>query len=125
MLNGGTTSWEVAARHPSLRRYLGDKASGFVGQDAKHFRLLLAEIVAESVCQKLVSQLTNDNPEDYEDADWDLYYAEYSRLMTEFLPIAPHTTGARYLGLIYFTSAGQAVRLGNRSGDRAKAACRA
>lgn len=81
---------EVAARHPSLRRYLGDKASGFVGQDAKHFRLLLAEIVAESVCQKLVSQLANDNPEDYEDADWDLYYAEYSRLMTEFLPIA-HT----------------------------------
>jgi hypothetical protein len=28
------------------------------------------------------------NPEEYEDADWDTYYAQYSKYMTQFLPIA-------------------------------------
>ncbi len=27
-------------------------------------------------------------PAEYEDADWDQYYAEYTRHMTAFLPIA-------------------------------------
>lgn len=41
----------VSARHKSLHRYLGP-APLYEGQDAPHFRLLLAEIVAESVCRK-------------------------------------------------------------------------
>jgi hypothetical protein len=41
----------VSARHKSLSRYLGP-APGYEGQNAPHFRLLLAEIVAESVCRK-------------------------------------------------------------------------
>ena len=79
---------EIAGKHPSLRRYLGEKATGFPGQESIHFRLLLAEIVAEAVCAHLLSRNVEASPEDYEDADWDLYYAEYSKYMTKFLPIA-------------------------------------
>lgn len=79
---------EIAARHPSLRRYLGDKEHKFPGQETRHFRLLVAEIVADAVCARLVARNVQANPEEYEDADWDAYYAEYSRLMTRFLPIA-------------------------------------
>lgn len=79
---------EIAARHPSLKRYLGDKEHSFPGQETKHFRLLLGEIVADAVCARLVSRNVLANPEEYEDADWDTYYAQYSKYMTQFLPIA-------------------------------------
>lgn len=79
---------EIAARHPSLARYLGSKALNFPGQESKHFRLLLAEIVADAVCARLLDQNIKACPEDYEGADWDQYYAEYSKHMTRFLPIA-------------------------------------
>ncbi|MXX70207.1 MAG: hypothetical protein F4Y74_14765 [Gemmatimonadales bacterium] len=79
---------EIAARHPSLHRYLGPKVDGFPGQESDHFRLLLAEIVSDAVCAKMMSRNVDETPEDYEDADWDLYYAEYSKYMTLFLPVA-------------------------------------
>lgn len=79
---------EIAAKHPSLKRYLGSKEEGFPGQDTKRFRLLLAEIVADAVCAQLLSRNIQENPEEFEEADWDLYYSEYSKYMTEFLPIA-------------------------------------
>ncbi len=79
---------KIAARHPSLRRYLGDKDAAFPGQESIHFRLLLAEIVSDAVCANMMSRKVDEAPEDYEDADWDLYYAEYSKYMTLFLPIA-------------------------------------
>lgn len=79
---------EIATRHPSLRRYLGDKDDGFPGQESIHFRLLLAEIVSDAVCNKMMSRNVDEAPEEYDDADWDLYYAEYSKYMTLFLPIA-------------------------------------
>jgi len=41
----------VSAKHKSLSRYLGPGPE-HEGQDAPHFRVLLAEIVAESVCRK-------------------------------------------------------------------------
>lgn len=78
---------EVAARHKSLARYLGSPPK-FAGQESKHFRVLLAEIVADAVCAKLLEQNIQTNPEDYEVADWNTYYAEFGKLMTRFLPIA-------------------------------------
>ncbi len=82
---------EIAARHPSLHRYLGDKQENFPGQEEKHFRLLLAETVADAVCARILGHNTEARPADYRDYDWDAYYAEYSKLATEFLPIA-HTS---------------------------------
>ncbi len=78
---------EIAARHPALKRYLGPPPK-FEGQDAKHFRVVLAEITAEAVCARLIGDNVRANPEEYEDADWDHFYAEYSRLITNFLPDA-------------------------------------
>ena len=79
---------EIASRHPSLSRYLGRKEDNFPGQESSHFRILLAEIVADAVCSKIVSRQVHEYPDDYEDADWDQYYAEFSKYMTQFLPTA-------------------------------------
>lgn len=78
---------EIAARHPSIKRYLGSKKDGYPGQDEKHFRLLIAEIVSEAVCSQIVSKNVEMNPNTYANAGWDVLYAEYCRLMTKFLPI--------------------------------------
>lgn len=79
---------EIAARHPSISRYLGTKAKRFPGQEQRHFRLLVAEIVADAICGRLVDQNIRANPEEYENADWNLYYADYTKFMSLFLPIA-------------------------------------
>ena len=77
---------EIAARHASLSRYLGSKSEQFPGQEKSHFRVLLAEIVADAVCPEVLRHRIQSNPTDYENADWDLYYAEFSELMDKFLP---------------------------------------
>lgn len=78
----------IATRHPSVSRYLGSAEKKWPGQETQHFRLLLAEIVADAVCSKALESHIQDNMEEYEGADWNAYYAEYSKLMTQFLPIA-------------------------------------
>ena len=55
--SGGTSraTWDrknpnvlkVHAKHPTLSRYVGPETDGFPGQEELHFRILLAEIVAE------------------------------------------------------------------------------
>lgn len=79
---------EIATRHPSLQRYLGPKSAGFPGQEKPHFRVLLAEIVADAVCSKIIMNREAAGFYDDEDSDWNLFYADYSKLMTEFLPTA-------------------------------------
>ena len=79
---------EIAAGHPSLKRYLGTKSEGFPGQDSQHFRLLIAEIVADAVCARVIRHREADLEYEDEDTDWNFYHAVYSQLMTEFLPIA-------------------------------------
>ena len=78
---------EIAARHPALKQYLGS-APRFQGQDEKHFRVMLAEITADAVCARLVSERVQNNPEEYSGFHWDQYYAEYSKLFSRFLPTA-------------------------------------
>ena len=55
---------------------------------ARGAKRLVAEIVADAVCALLVRRSVQASPEEYEDADWDAYYAQYSKLMTQFLPVA-------------------------------------
>ena len=78
---------QIAAKHPAICRYLGP-VPPFPNQEEKHFRVILAEIVAEAVCQRVLGKKVTECPEEYQEADWDAYYADYSKLMTEFLPIA-------------------------------------
>ena len=79
---------EIAALHPSLSRYLGPKEKQFPGQEKSYFRVLLAEIVADAICSKILDERTQTDFEDYRGADWDRYYADFSELMNEFLPDA-------------------------------------
>lgn len=81
----------IAARHPAASRYLGRKEDGFPGQNLPQFRLLVAEIVAEALCAHVVRKKETSNPEEFEGADWDRYYAEYTSLVTKFLPTAHKT----------------------------------
>ena len=79
---------DIAAQHPALKRYLGSKADGFPGQEMKHFRAILAEVVADAICAEAVARNVERHPDDYADADWDFYYSVYSKFLTEFLPKA-------------------------------------
>lgn len=82
----------IAARHPSLRRYLGNKEKKFPGQNLPLFRTLLAEIVADSVCKKALSLEARERPVDF---DWagmgkpeyiaDAVFAEVQRRLRDFV----------------------------------------
>jgi hypothetical protein len=58
----------ISARHKSLARYLGAPPD-FPGQDTALFRLLIAEIVAESVCRKALVMEAEERPWDFRWAD--------------------------------------------------------
>ena len=79
---------EIGARHPSLKRYLGAKSDRYPGQDAVHFRVLLAEVVAEALCSRRLQGNIEANPRDFEGMSWDEYYHQFSDLMSRFLPKA-------------------------------------
>lgn len=93
-LEGKPNLLKIARKHPSISRYLG-VAPNFDGQNSTEFKILLAEIVAESVCRKLLrieteqsSWLFNwaDQKEDSVIAESVLY--EFNKRMKSFLPIA-------------------------------------
>ena len=79
---------EIGARHPSLQRYLGRKSESFPGQDALHFRVLLAEVVAEALCARRLEGNVRANPGDFKGMTWDDYYRHFAELMSRFLPNA-------------------------------------
>ena len=79
---------EIGARHPSLKRYLGPKSEQYPGQDALHFRVLLAEVVAEALCARRLQGNIEANPSDFDAMSWDEYYRHFARMMSEFLPKA-------------------------------------
>ncbi|MEX1247781.1 MAG: hypothetical protein WEA61_04820 [Anaerolineales bacterium] len=54
----------VSSNHDSIRRYLGPGPE-YEGQNSPAFRILLAEIVAESVCRKLLLHDSEKRPWDY------------------------------------------------------------
>lgn len=84
----------ISAKHSSLKRYLGP-APEFIGRDSVHFRAILAEIVAESVCRK---SLLLESTQQYWMFKWadlkednliaETVMAELQKRMKEFLPVA-------------------------------------
>jgi hypothetical protein len=84
----------ISAKHLSLKRYLGP-APDFVGRDSIHFRAILAEIVAESICRK---SLMMESKQQSWMFNWavlkddnliaDAVMTELLKRMKEFLPIA-------------------------------------
>ena len=57
---------EISASHDSIRRYLGPPPD-FLGQEKAYFRVLLAEIIAESVCRKALEMAVKTQPWDFKD----------------------------------------------------------
>ncbi|MBU4311788.1 MAG: hypothetical protein KJ706_03615 [Candidatus Omnitrophica bacterium] len=84
----------ISAKHLSLKRYLGP-APDFVGRDSVHFRAILAEIVAESVCRKSLLLESKQQSWMFKWADLkednliaETVMAELQKRMKEFLPVA-------------------------------------
>ena len=55
---------------------------------ALHFRVLLAEVVAEALCARRLQGNIEANPRDFEGMSWDDYYRHFAGMMSEFLPKA-------------------------------------
>jgi len=87
-------SWDKSRRnrlniyggHPVLSRYRGTEQDGFPGEKQAHFKVLIAEIVAEKVVQRILEQRIEANPRMYEEPN-KLFFA-YSEELTAFLPMA-------------------------------------
>jgi hypothetical protein len=83
----------VSSQHPTVERYLGAQPD-FEGQNNPHFKLLLAEIVAERVCQRALELKESNYPADFQagqNFDVRAFYHEHNLLMAEFTPIAHRT----------------------------------
>ena len=79
---------EIGARHPALKRYLRPKSEQYPGQNQLHFRVLLAEVVAEALCARWRQGNIEANQSDFDGMSWDEYYRHFARMMSEFLPKA-------------------------------------
>lgn len=77
---------KVFAEHPTLARYLGSKEDKYPGQEQPHFRILLAEIVADKVVQRILEAKAEANPQLFSDPQ--RFFFLYSEEMTSFLPVA-------------------------------------
>lgn len=91
---GQPNKLKIFVQHDSLKRYIGP-APNFIGQIEPHFRILLAEIAAESICRKALQYETQQNPWEFRFADSaddrtiaDAVFVELQKRMRKFLPIA-------------------------------------
>lgn len=75
---------KISGRHNSIRRYLGP-APEFKGQDSIHFRLLLAELIADNVARRVLELNSQKNIREFEDLDVTGFYNKHRRYMNEFL----------------------------------------
>ena len=75
----------ITTQHESIRRYLGSAEKGYPGQRGEAFRILLAELISDNVCRRIVEEHTRAQPHEF---DSDKIYLLHNRLMKEFTPIA-------------------------------------
>ena len=73
----------ITTTHESIRRYLGKADEGYPGQHSEAFRVLLAELIADNVCRRIVQEQARTVP-----MDVDQTYRLHSSLVLEFTPIA-------------------------------------
>ena len=77
---------EIAGRHPVIRRYLGSKEQNFPGEKTTEYLMVLAEVISEAICQRILE--TKDRKQPNEEMRATDFYTEHFRLMREFLPVA-------------------------------------
>jgi hypothetical protein len=76
----------IAGKHKSVARYLGPGPDSGV-QGAPHFRVLLAEIVADNVCRRILEERAEAGALT-EDMDAPAFYSQHYELMSEFVAMA-------------------------------------
>lgn len=72
--------------HPILARYRGPEEDGYPGEKQPHCKILIAEIVAEKVVQRILEERIESNPRLFEEPN--AFFFLHSDEMTSFLPIA-------------------------------------
>jgi len=77
---------KIYAEHPTLARYLGREEDRYPGEKQPHFKILIAEIVAEKVVQRILEAKIESNPRLFEEDK--PFFFRYTEEMTSFLPIA-------------------------------------
>jgi hypothetical protein len=75
----------ITTQHDSTQRYLGARDIGYPGQNGEPFRVLLAELICDNVCRRIVEAHARSQPDAF---DSDKLYLLHNRLMKEFTPIA-------------------------------------
>ena len=75
----------ITTAHESVSRYLGAAADNYPGQMDGTFRVLLAELIADNVCRRIVEEHARVRPQEF---DSDKVYVMHNRLMKEFTPLA-------------------------------------
>jgi hypothetical protein len=75
----------ITTRHESISRYLGPEADGYQGQHRAPFRVLLAELISDNICRRIVDEQLKRTTQK---TDSDYIYTMHNRLMKEFTPIA-------------------------------------
>ncbi len=64
---------------------MGREDEGHPGQHSPAFRVLLAELISDNVCRRIVEEHARALPHEF---DSDKVYVLHNRLMKEFTPIA-------------------------------------
>lgn len=75
----------ITTRHESVSRYLGEEADDYPGQHDGPFRVLMAELISDNVCRRIVEEHVRALPHEF---DSDKVYLMHNRLMKEFTPLA-------------------------------------
>jgi len=81
---------KINGQYHTIKRYLGgpDAEPPFPGQDTLHFRMLLAELIADNVARKVFELESIREKEKFMTFDATRFYRQHRKYMNEFLEIA-------------------------------------
>lgn len=76
---------EINAQHKIIKRYLGSQESDYSGQNFIHFRLLVAELIADTVARRVLELNAQSHPREFEGMDATGFYRKHREFMNAFL----------------------------------------
>ncbi|MBU4369447.1 hypothetical protein KKG58_01645, partial [Patescibacteria group bacterium] len=79
---------KINGRHKIIQRYLGPEDKWNKNQNSIHFRLLIAELVADTVARMILEESSQKHREEYESLAVSSLYQKHREYMNRFLEIA-------------------------------------
>lgn len=79
---------KINGRHKVMQRYLGPREKWDDTQNSMHVRLLIAELVADTVVRRILESRSQKNSSEYNDMDVTRFYKEHRQYTEKFLEIA-------------------------------------